>query len=227
MRFTNAEELSILERSKALPAISSMSLDVFTELQKRYSEPHRRYHDWNHILSVLSWVNHVYDLPVQRHVDGCSHLEMSLAALFHDAVYEIGKGSPLNEAESIHLLRSFKIEGATDKVEEMILATARHGKTIPSMLPDYVKVFLDCDIASFGEMRWEIFLATDDSIVEEYELHYPKEQVAEGRKKFLGSMIAADRRIFMSDHFGQRFEQQAEDNIRRLIKRKYGGSNAG
>lgn len=218
MRFTVEEEKHVLARSGLLvPGDQSsytpmVTQDMLDELRRRYSEPRRHYHVWDHALQVLSWVNYICE---QELVPATAATDLRLAALFHDAVYDASKGAPHNEAASVEVLRSMGFRrGLT---EEIIMATAQHGKTAHGDLPELIALFLDCDIAHFGERRWEIVRWNDDNVSREYEYVYTPEQVAKGRKAFLEGMVSAGRRIYMSSHFYDLFERQAHHNLQRLI----------
>jgi predicted metal-dependent HD superfamily phosphohydrolase len=217
MRFTEIEEQAILDRSGLVQVLPPAVLD---DLRARYSEPKRHYHDWTHALSVLSWVNHVCE-AFPWVAEPYSPLDLRLAALFHDAVYDVSKGSPHNEVASADLFASIWLPNGSihgRRAVAIILATAQHGKTLPEELPLAIALFLDCDIASWGEMRWEIAKWHDENIIQEYTYFYPREQVLEGRKKFLRGIIEDGRRIFMSNYFHACFGNQARHNIERLIK---------
>jgi predicted metal-dependent HD superfamily phosphohydrolase len=214
MRFTLEEQKAVLARSGVLAIVTS---DQIGKLLNRYSEPHRHYHVWDHALQVLSWVNYLAEVADLRQTLTAEWIsDMELAALFHDVVYDALKGAPFNESASVEVMRSFGIQ--RPRAEDIILATARHGKTLPDDLPKPHALFLDCDIAHFGEKRYEIVRWNDDNVTREFEVHYSKEQVAEGRKKFLAGMIADGRRLYMSQHFYDMFERQAQLNLQRLIR---------
>lgn len=213
MRFTLEEQKAVLARSGVLSIVTA---DQIGKLLNRYSEPHRHYHVWDHALQVLSWVNYLREVREWRDLNDEWFLDLALAALFHDVVYDASKGSGDNEEASVELMRSFGI--VRPRAEDVIMTTARHGKTNPGELHKAHALFLDCDIAHFGEKRWEIVRWNDDNVVREYEVHYSKEQVAEGRKKFLEGMIALKRQIYMTQHFYDMFEVQARLNLQRLIR---------
>jgi predicted metal-dependent HD superfamily phosphohydrolase len=172
---------------------------VLDSIRSKYQEPHRHYHDWNHALSVLSWVNHCCDVysygPEVKY-------ELGVAALFHDVVYEIGHGPAVNEEASVGFLKRVVPIRATYEslAEKIILATAQHGKLESEDVDLETALFMDCDIASFGEARWEI----------------APEQIKVGRKAFLGGLLAK-RSIFLTPYFQDRFEAQARRNIQRVI----------
>jgi predicted metal-dependent HD superfamily phosphohydrolase len=204
MHFTPAEETHILTRA------SLHDLQGLDRVKAQYQEPHRHYHDWNHALAVLSWVNHccdVYQWPWH------THQELGLAALFHDVVYTT-QGSPKNEEDSVAFLQATL--GQHEKVGKIILATAQHGKLEAQDVPFETALFMDCDIASFGEPRWEIAVWNDQNITLELLQKFTPEQIKVGRKAFLGGLLAKQS-IFLTPYFQDRFETQARRNIRRLI----------
>ena len=54
-------------------------------LAAAYREPHRRYHDGNHVAEVLGWYDRVADDVGWR-----QPVEVYLAIVFHDAIYQPG-----------------------------------------------------------------------------------------------------------------------------------------
>ena len=123
MHFTPSEELHILTRA-GLQDLHSLEL-----IKATYNGTGRHYHDWNHALSVLSWVNHCCDIST---IAVGYKYEIRIAALFHDAVYT-SQGSPQNEKDSVQFLISLLSRPMTslnfnwNKAEKFILATAQHG----------------------------------------------------------------------------------------------------
>lgn len=204
MYFTEAEEKHILSRSGVRDI---MGLD---QVRAKYQEPTRHYHDWNHALSVLSWVNDAADV---HHLHWSTRQEMAIAALFHDVIYTI-QGSPGNEQDSVKFLRATL--GAHEQAERIILATAQHGKIESKDVPFETALFMDCDIASFGESRWEIVCWNEQNIVKEFLQKFTSEQIAVGRKAFLGGLLGK-RSIFLTTYFQDLFEIMARRNIQKLI----------
>lgn len=213
MHFTSPEELHILTRT------GLQDLDGLDQVKAKYQEPHRHYHDWNHALAVLSWVNHVADV---HNMHWNIHRELGLAALFHDVIYTT-QGSPKNEEDSVVFLRATLNHPHAQpssrfikRVAEIIMATAQHGKLESEDVPFETQLFMDCDIASFGEPRWEIAAWNDQNIVKEMLQKFTPEQVKIGRKAFLSGLLAK-RSIFLTSYFQDCFEAQARRNIRRVI----------
>ena len=213
MHFTPSEELHTLTRA------GLQDLQGLDQVKAKYQEPHRHYHDWNHALAVLSWVNHCCDdvfngRPV--YITPKCKREMSIAALFHDVIYTT-QGSPGNEQDSVSYLQDqIAYIGEYPEAVKMILATAQHGKLEFKDVEFSTALLMDCDIASFGEPRWEIAVWNDQNITKELLQKFTPEQIQVGRKAFLSGLLAKQS-IFLTPYFQDRFETQARRNIRRLI----------
>ncbi len=215
MHFAKLEEWAILDRSGIHRLIPQ---DVLTQIRERYRETTRSYHTWDHALSVVSWVTHALEVMGP----GPNDAALMLAALYHDVVYD-AEGSPSNESRSVAVMQDTLRDAAhlSDAVKEqatgLIMATAQHGKLESSDVDRPAAILLDCDIASFGETRWEVVLWNEHNIVAEYLQRYTVEQVAAGRTAFLQKMLTKQS-IFLTPYFVKLFEGQARLNIQRLLK---------
>lgn len=218
MKFTSEEEQAILNLSGLH---KNMPPDVLPEVFAHYNHPDRHYHDWTHALSVLAWVNHICNIFTEYDLTPFTHLDLKLAALFHDVIYDT-QGTPANEERSAALLSKL-VDLNYRKVgpaEALIMATAKHGKLETPDVDHPTALFLDCDIHSFGEPRWETVLWTEHNLVDEFLQRFTLEQVKVGRKAFLGGMLDK-KSIFLSDYFKSRFELQARNNIQRILAELY------
>ena len=173
----------------------------------------RYYHTWQHALSVLCWANNT--LP--------RALEFSLGALYHDAVYDVRSGSPDNERLSAQLMVT-KLSGfpeISDEVlsaaSELIMLTSQHGKIESGDVSERQAIFLDCDMASFADPRWEVQLQTEFRIQGELLHKYTKAEIGLGRADFLRKLLYK-KSLFLSDHFRSKYETQARENIWRLLQ---------
>ncbi|MGB5494902.1 MAG: hypothetical protein WBM97_10540, partial [Sedimenticolaceae bacterium] len=72
----------------------------------------------------------------------------------------------------------------------------------------------DIDLASFG-CPWECFIRDSDAVKAEFP--GPEEDYFRGQAAFLKALLARPR-IFMTDFFNARYEQQARDNIQLLLR---------
>lgn len=132
------------------------------ELIARYAEPHRRYHNTDHLLAVLDGIDRLagrdHDLFLIR-----------LAAWFHDAVYAIPPGQLDNEEASARLaVRSLQPAGLEieeiNQVARLVRLTATHqvgpGDPAGELLCD-----ADLAILAAPEPDYEAYVA---AIREEY-----------------------------------------------------------
>jgi len=185
-------------------------------LAAAYAEPHRAYHTAAHIAEVLRWYDHVADTAGWH-----DPAAVYLAVVFHDAVYD--PAAIDNEARSAELARQLAgaaglAPAAIDRVAELILLTARHGKLDPAAVaadPDAAH-FLDCDTAILGAPPAE-FDAYDAAIAAEY-AHVPAEAFRAGRRAFLAGLLARPR-IFLSELFHARLDAAARANLTRALAR--------
>ena len=181
-----------------------------------YAAPPRAYHSFAHVQEVLAHFAEVTAGP------GWSHpKEVFLAALFHDAVYVVGRSD--NEAKSADLaleaLATFLPREPLDAalIRRLIELTARHGKLDRASLDDAARHFLDCDMAILGAPP-ERFDAYDAAIATEY-AHVPRVIFRFNRRRFLAHLLEADR-IFLSDFFHARLDAPARANLRRALGRE-------
>jgi len=135
----------------------SIDLKYFDILNEKYSEPHRHYHNWNHINDMLVKLTAYY----HKKDILCMPLHMLLAVLYHDAIYIPGQND--NEQKSIELFEEHAAElhlrGKTiAKVVELIEATKyvnifqsiQKAASDDNMHED-VKIFLETDLDSFSK----------------------------------------------------------------------------
>lgn len=103
-------------------------LAVGSDLERRWSEPHRGYHDTRHLLEVF-WA--LEDLEAGHEVTAREGTLGRVAGWFHDAVYQPSAPRGANEADSADLaVRDLRALGLADDdievVRDLVLATGRH-----------------------------------------------------------------------------------------------------
>lgn len=195
---------------------------LLSALEAAYATPPRAYHDFQHVQEVL---RHFAEVSVGP--GWTQPVEVYLAALYHDAVYEAGRKD--NESRSAGLamaqIAQWLPETGIDalRVAELIDLTARHGQFSPADFGDDgfaldTRHFLDCDMAILGA-KPEVFDAYDRGIEEEYRGHVPGFLFRLNRKRFLKGLLARER-IFLSDFFHQRYDAAARRNLERAIGKK-------
>jgi predicted metal-dependent HD superfamily phosphohydrolase len=178
---------------------------IWRRLERRYAEPHRHYHDKHHLAHCLEQLDMA---AAQIHQPDA----VEMAIWFHDVVNEPGRTD--NEPLSAELFRKVA-GGLMDRafiaaVEDLILITT-HTREPRDLDHQFI---CDIDLASFG-CPWECFLA--DSVAVKAEFRGPDEAYYRSKRIFLEALLERPR-IFRTEFFNQRYEQQARDNIRRLLE---------
>jgi predicted metal-dependent HD superfamily phosphohydrolase len=186
---------------------------LWQAVEAAYASPGRHYHDGEHVTELLSWYERVADDAAWQRPR-----EVLLALLFHDAVYVAGRHD--NEAESAQLARAsiarWLPDAALDveRVEQLILLTARHGTLRPTEVDPEAALFLDCDMSILGAEparfdRYERGVAAEYATV-------PAALYRAGRRQFLERLLASER-IFLSDYFHARLDATARANLARAL----------
>ncbi|MHC4839788.1 MAG: HD domain-containing protein [Planctomycetota bacterium] len=183
-----------------------MNTDLLIELTRRYSEPHRRYHDLRHIANMLR-----LGAPL-----GLSN-DQVMAIWFHDAVYD--PRSKTNERDSaalaVELLtKAGWTESSIKTIERIVLDTEIHKPTIPES-----EQVLDLDLATLGG-TWEQYHEIGQRVREEY-MHVPEAEWAEGRGKWLEKILSSDQ-IYRTE-WGKPREADARRNLSKDLELLRGG----
>lgn len=201
------------------PECGSAPIDLpdaqWRALEAAYATPARAYHNAGHVRDVLRHYAAVADGPGWD-----DPVAAYLAVLYHDAVYEPGRGD--NEARSAALAREhlarWRPEVDAGRVAELIELTARHGRLSPADVDRDAALLLDCDMAILGAPP-DAFAAYDRAIAAEYRAAVPAWVYRLNRRRFLKSVLARER-IFLSDFFHARCDAQARINLRRAVTHK-------
>jgi len=184
-------------------------------LQAAYALPPRAYHNFGHVQEVLRHYQSVTEGPGWR-----QPREVQLAALYHDAIYEAGRGD--NETCSAQMAREAIARWLpdedidTERVVQLIELTARHGGLTREDVDPEAALFLDCDMAILGAPP-AVFDAYDAGIAREYRPVVPGWIFRRKRRTFLKALLARER-IYLSDFFHARLEGAARDNLRRVTR---------
>ena len=183
--------------------------EMYQEICRLYSIPKRFYHTFAHIEEVLL---HYHNLKEEWE----HPIEVFLAFLYHDAIYEYGAKD--NEEKSARIAhreiqkyfpqRNIDIE----LVMQLIRHTANHGQLKRDALNREEQLFLDCDMSILGSAPTR-FREYEQQIEQEYTQVYPKLLYRMGRKKFRRTLLKAER-IFFSEEFHNRYDAQARINLR-------------
>jgi predicted metal-dependent HD superfamily phosphohydrolase len=185
--------------------------ELRAELAALYATPPRAYHCLAHVEEVLVHLETIrarLTLPDEVHA----------ACLFHDAIYIAGRND--NEERSAAAFADAAQRHASLKplneevVRRLILLTAEHGKLERGDVSPDEALFLDCDMAILAsdDARFDLY---ECQIREEYG-HLPRFLYRRGRRRFLERLLHSER-IYLSQHFHDRFDALARCNLRRAL----------
>ena len=174
----------------------------------RYAEPWRRYHIWKHVELMLDELQ-----EAQHLVSGFDRELIKLAILFHDSVYEPTAHN--NEERSAQLAESMLAPtlslAAVDEVIRLILLTKKHQPQDGDLNG---QIICDCDLAVLG-WPWDDFEEFGQQIREEY-IFVDDQTFRTHRRQFMRAFLARPR-IFNLEHFRQKYEAQARNNLQHTI----------
>lgn len=178
----------------------------FDQLVSHYREPHRGYHNLDHIADCL----HQFD-TVRHMAPEPDAIEAAL--WFHDVIYD-PRGSDNEGASAAYAEAALDRLGSDEpfrhEVVRLILLT-RH-KEAPADLGGQLMV--DTDLASLGAPA-AVFDENGRNIRQEF-AHVDDATYQRSRAQILRSFLARPR-IYFTDVFFHRFEEPARANLRRAI----------
>ena len=176
---------------------------AWEDLEKRYSESHRHYHNFDHIGKMLAWMDQTSQ--------GSDVMEMAI--WFHDCIYEpLEKDNEAQSARHFNEQLGLYLEEATvADVERLIMATdprlPRSGRADEDLLVD-----IDLSILGSSAEEYEIYRV---AIRKEYVM-VPEEDFRIGRKAVLEGLLS--EKLYVTEFF-QPFQIRAEANIQMELDR--------
>lgn len=180
-----------------------MLVEVFwLEIEKKYAEKGRHYHNRTHLENMFS----EFELVKDR-IENFSNISFSV--FYHDVIYDAS--SKLNEEKSAEFakLRLEKLDLNKTDIEEIskqILATKSHQKSENND----INYLLDADLSILGK-DIESYIKYTQQIRKEYSI-YPDFLYKPGRRKVLQHFLELES-IFKTEYFRDRYESQARENI--------------
>lgn len=181
---------------------------TFDALSTTYRQPHRHYHTPRHIADCLRHLDTLRDEAVQPHA-------IELALWFHDAVYNPYRAD--NEhASADWALRFLRENGACaslqERVQALILAT-RHDAVATDR---DMAILIDIDLSILGTAP-DAYEEYRRAVRSEYRW-VPDILFRRNRRAVLESFLRRER-IFLTDHFHDRREAIARENIEAELQR--------
>ncbi|WP_312075808.1 hypothetical protein [Chryseobacterium sp.] len=172
------------------------------EIVRQYSKKSRHYHNLEHLENMFNELEMVKNQIVAFDL-------MAFSVFYHDIIYKAS--SKVNEEKSAELavskLNSFHLsKEQLAIIEQQILATKKHQKSGDND----VNLLIDADLSILGAER-NIYKRYTENIRKEYSV-YPDLLYKPGRKKALMHFLEFES-IFKTEHFRNKYENQARENI--------------
>jgi predicted metal-dependent HD superfamily phosphohydrolase len=187
---------------------SAAASRVFGFMLLGYLSGQRHYHNLEHLAACLRELD-----EARPSADDARALELGL--YFHDAICEARAAG--NEKKSAELARLSLLElgeeqALAEKVAQLVLATKHDA---PGASADE-RLIADIDLSILGQPE-DLFDAYDRAIRGEYG-QVPEDVYRAGRRAVLEQFLARQR-IYLTDHFHERYEAMARKNLRRACAR--------
>ena len=168
---------------------------LWSEIEEAYTSSTRHYHTLTHleqIYQVLPTINTINEF----------------ALFYHDIIYNISDND--NEEQSALLCKKrLRFLGISTKLTKEVTQLIRETKTHEASSKTNA-LFLDADLAILGS-AWKSYKNYFKNVRKEYAI-YSNDVYNVGRKKILKQFLEKER-IYISDYFYERYEQQARKNI--------------
>lgn len=180
--------------------------ELWSEIKKYYSEKTRFYHTFDHIFDI-----YVQFFKLRTEIKDFETIMFSM--FYHDIIYNPQRAD--NEEQSVVFMQKSlsKIGFQKDKIErckEQILATKSH-----IAYNNDTNIFLDADLAILGQSDEDYKLYTQ-KIRQEYSF-VSDEDYTKGRVGLLKHFLEMER-IYKTEYFFDKFENQARKNIKKELK---------
>jgi predicted metal-dependent HD superfamily phosphohydrolase len=188
-------------------ADESLILSLWNDIEKRYSGSGRHYHNLAHLDNLAKEL-----LPYK---DRFMHWDAVVFAIaYHDVIYNVLKQNSeersADYAEEKLALLPLPVDGS-QKCRAMILATKSHQVSDDAE----INLFTDADLSILGADE-QAYTTYFQQIRKEYSI-YPGLVYWPGRKKVLQHFLEM-KRIFKTDAFFHRYEEQARKNLESEIR---------
>lgn len=178
--------------------------EIPEEVVKCYLEPHRKYHNLEHIYNGLATIRMLSSNHLDRKV-------LEIAWWFHDSVYVVGAKN--NEQKSAEYASHL----GYDSIVQSLVANTIYPHTISD---DYIGslqcIINDADLCGLG-YDWSVYIHHSNQIREEYSIYSDKE-FWEGRLIFLSHLIETQKPLFKTILGHKLWERKAQANILTEIK---------
>nr|WP_042195238.1 hypothetical protein [Kibdelosporangium sp. MJ126-NF4]CEL21834.1 hypothetical protein [Kibdelosporangium sp. MJ126-NF4]CTQ92613.1 hypothetical protein [Kibdelosporangium sp. MJ126-NF4] len=194
------------EWNQAVRQLGGKPTDAARELVRRYGEPHRAYHNAEHVTAVLREARAIADVSTQ------DWAILALAICTHDVVYDAKPGDDERasaEWARQHLTAAGVPDSHIVKVEELVLATLGHQSD-----DELAHILLDADLSILGAEP-DVYDNYAVAVRMEYS-GVPDDAWRQGRAAVLRTLLDRDA-LFHTPAGSARWDRQARANLRREL----------
>ncbi|HJW18218.1 MAG TPA: hypothetical protein VJ499_13900 [Flavisolibacter sp.] len=179
---------------------------VWSEIEKSYSNPKRAYHTLSHLQQFYNELESASELIQNREA-------LLFSLFFHDLVYNPLRRDNEERSNIIAENRLATLDVPPALIHTcmaLIMATKAHERSEDND----TNIFTDADLSILGQPA-DVYDAYIAAIRKEYIL-YSDLLYKPGRKAVVQHFLSQER-IFKTDHFFQKYEQQARQNLQREL----------
>jgi predicted metal-dependent HD superfamily phosphohydrolase len=185
---------------------NSLQENLWLEIETYYTSKKRHYHTMVHLENLFQEL-----LPIKENFEDWETVQFSI--FYHDIIYNASRNDN-EEKSAILAIERLKEIGVSEhqilKCNHQILMTKSH-----EISDSDTNYFTDADLSILGK-KWEIYEEYFKQIRKEYRI-YPDFMYNRGRKKALKHFLEMER-IFKTDHFFEKYEDQAQLNLRNELE---------
>ncbi|MEV6237817.1 hypothetical protein [Lentzea sp. NPDC051838] len=178
------------------------------DLMERYAEPHRRYHNTFHVVTVVRDSSQLADAFAFTAEERAI---LALAACAHDVIYD---GKPGEDERASAAWARERLHGLDEahisRVESLVLATITHSSDDP-----LAHVLLDADLAILGSEP-EHYDRYSQAVRQEYS-QYDDSQWRTGRAKVLKTLLDRED-LYVTGPARQLWDAAARINLARELQ---------
>ncbi len=188
---------------------SNDGIEKFKEISRRYNEPHRMYHNFDHIGFCLQQFDQVRTEAEDPEV-------IELAIIKHDVIYDVDKAPARNEERSAEFaLKQLQHVLSADRLRRLdgIIIATKHDKIVTQRDE---QLMVDVDLAGLGLPAHE-FDRTYSKVREEYE-HVPEDVFRKANGEILKRFLEKDP-LYYHPYFQKEYGRQAKENLTRWLNR--------
>jgi len=181
--------------------------ELWNEIETNYCHKKRYYHNLTHLENLLQEL-----LEIKTSIKDWDTILFSM--YYHDIIYNPLKTTNEEKSAEFAANRLQLISAPAPIIKgcvQQVLATKKH----VACDDNDTNYFTDADLSILGQ-QWNAYTGYYKNVRKEYSL-YPDLIYIPGRKKVLQHFLQMER-IFKTDHFFEKFELQARENLQQELE---------